>query len=311
MRHVRALVFLCLLAVPAEGQQVADSTFDARVAHPAYGADGPRVLFDEAHHNFHTSGGRYRAFADLIRNDGYRVTPNRTAFTTPALAGFEVVVISNALGAEEMRDTAASHPAFSEQEREAVCRWVNAGGALLFIADHAPMGDAARRLAERFGVDMRSAFTIDTSCAVNGNAGLILFDASGGLDTAHAIIRGRASDERVRRVITFTGQSLGSPPGSASLLTLSPNAEDLMVGPGARSRAVSPDQRKSAAGRSQALAFGVGRGRVVVLGEAAMLSAQLAGPPGGPRFQMGMNFPGIDNRQLALNIMHWLTREIR
>ena len=47
-----------------------------------------------------------------------------------------------------------------------------------------------------------------------------------------------------------------------------------------------------------------GKGHVVVLGEAAMLSAQLAGPNGNP---FGMNRPGIDNRQLALNIMHWLS----
>jgi hypothetical protein len=47
-----------------------------------------------------------------------------------------------------------------------------------------------------------------------------------------------------------------------------------------------------------------GKGRVVVLGEAAMLSAQLTGP-GGMKF--GMNHPGIDNRQLALNIVHWLS----
>ncbi|HYN25556.1 MAG TPA: hypothetical protein VES69_10995, partial [Pyrinomonadaceae bacterium] len=60
----------------------------------------------------------------------------------------------------------------------------------------------------------------------------------------------------------------------------------------------------SAAGRAQGIAFKFGKGRVVVLGEAAMLSAQLAGAEKRP---MGMNVPGSDNRQLALNIMHWLS----
>jgi hypothetical protein len=41
-----------------------------------------------------------------------------------------------------------------------------------------------------------------------------------------------------------------------------------------------------------------------VLGEAAMLSAQLGGPNQMP---FGMKRPGIDNRQLALNIVHWLS----
>jgi hypothetical protein len=44
----------------------------------------------------------------------------------------------------------------------------------------------------------------------------------------------------------------------------------------------------------------------VVLGEAAMLTAQLAGPEKAPFG--GLNVPGIDNKQLALNIMHWLSR---
>jgi hypothetical protein len=39
------------------------------------------------------------------------------------------------------------------------------------------------------------------------------------------------------------------------------------------------------------------------MGEAAELSAQLAGLDG----PMGMNVPGIDNRQMALNIMHLLS----
>ena len=59
----------------------------------------------------------------------------------------------------------------------------------------------------------------------------------------------------------------------------------------------------SAAGRAQGVAFSLGKGRVVVMGEAAELSAQVIGD--GRKF--GMNVPGIDNRQMALNIMHWLS----
>jgi hypothetical protein len=38
-----------------------------------------------------------------------------------------------------------------------------------------------------------------------------------------------------------------------------------------------------------------------------MLSAQVSGYDGRP---IGMNVPGHANRQLALNIMHWLTKVI-
>jgi len=40
------------------------------------------------------------------------------------------------------------------------------------------------------------------------------------------------------------------------------------------------------------------------LGDAAMLSAQVTGSDKRP---VGMNVPNIDNRRLALNIMHWLS----
>jgi hypothetical protein len=66
----------------------------------------------------------------------------------------------------------------------------------------------------------------------------------------------------------------------------------------------SEGKTKSAAGRAQGIALRFGKGRVVVLGEAGMMSAQLAGPD---KRKFGMNRPGIDNRQLALNIMHWLS----
>ena len=61
-----------------------------------------------------------------------------------------------------------------------------------------------------------------------------------------------------------------------------------------------------AAGRGmQGLALKYGKGRVVVMGEAAELSAQIYGVD--PVEKMGMNVPGCDNRKMALNLMHWLS----
>jgi hypothetical protein len=48
----------------------------------------------------------------------------------------------------------------------------------------------------------------------------------------------------------------------------------------------------------------MGRGRVAVFGEAAMFTAQLAGPE---RTPVGMNDPAAArNAQLLLNLMRWL-----
>lgn len=272
-------------------QQVADPNFDASVPTPAFTRVRPKILFDEAHHNFHTTNGRYRAFADLARNDGFEVTPSADRFSRNLLQKFDVLIISNALGGDGPE---ASRPAFTEDECDAVSEWVKAGGRLLLIADHAPFGDAAQSLAKRFGVDMSRGYTFEGPNPT-GQSTTLNFTRENGRLGEHFIVNGRSQTERVNRVRTFTGQSLKGPAGSVAFLKLGDDAKDV----------ATPDDQNftSAAGRAQGLAFAFGRGRVVVMGEAAALSAQVAGPERRP---MGMNAPGNDNRQLALNIMRWL-----
>jgi hypothetical protein len=63
--------------------------------------------------------------------------------------------------------------------------------------------------------------------------------------------------------------------------------------------------RIPAKGRLQGAVKKVGRGRAAFFGEAAMFTAQLAGPGKEP---MGMNSPGAEqNFQFTLNLLHWLT----
>jgi hypothetical protein len=73
-------------------------------------------------------------------------------------------------------------------------------------------------------------------------------------------------------------------------------------------------ERMTPVGRCMGLAFRLGRGRVVVTGEAAMLSAQVVteeSADGKSTHPWGMNWPGLDNRQLALNVARWLTGALR
>lgn len=293
-----SILSVALSVTVAFAQQVADPNFDTKVAKPAYEKNGPKVLFDEAHNNFHTASGRYKPFADLITNDGYQVTPNKQKFSRDMLKGYDILVISNALGAERMAAAEAGNPAFTDEECDAVRDWVKAGGSLLLIADHAPMGAANQILGQRFSVDMSKMFTTDQQNydKESENPGFIVYTREGGRLADHPITRGRNDSERINKIIAFTGQSLKGPPDSFAFMKLADTAVDLMPGP--------DNKPVSAAGRAQGLAMSAGKGRVVVLGEAAMLSAQLAGAN---RMAFGMNRPGIDNRQLALNILHWLS----
>jgi len=270
--------------------QRTDPNFDTSIAHPAYTTKHPTVLFDEAHNNFHTASGRYKVFADLITNDGVRVTPNSDSLTPELLGKYDVFITANAPAKSQ---TAPS--AFTAAECDAVENWVKNGGALLLITDHEPYGSGSEELGKRFGVNMSLMVSSDPKNETKDGA--LLFSREKNQLCDHPIMNGRDPSERINRILTFTGQSLQGPPDSVQLLKFSDTATDSGFG---------KDRKKvSAAGRAQGIAFKFGRGRVVVMGEAGDLSAQIYGSD--PVGKMGMNVPGCDNRQFALNIIHWLT----
>ena len=67
----------CLLLVAffsltgfVQAQQQGDTLFVPTMGPPSFDAGtGPLVLIDAAHNNFHTSTGRYRPFADVLRRE--------------------------------------------------------------------------------------------------------------------------------------------------------------------------------------------------------------------------------------------------
>ena len=265
--------------------QRSDPDFDVTILNPAYKQKHPAVLFDEAHKNFHTASGRYKVLADLMTNDGYRVTPNKVPFTKEDLAKYDLLIAANAPGL-----ASESKSAFTEAECDCVEQWVRQGGSLLLITDHEPFGSGSERLGKRFGVNMSLLVTVDPP---NETSNGLLFAREKNQLGDHPIMRGRDASERVDRILTFTGQSLTGPPGSVALLKFADTAVDEGRG-----------KRISAKGRAQGIALRLGKGRVVVMGEAGDLSAQVYGDP--PQ-RMGMNVPGCDNRKMALNIVHWLS----
>ena len=79
-------------------EQTADDTWSPTVTNPEFPkGDGPVVLVDAAHGNFHTIDGRYSAFAELLELDGYRVQSADSIVTSKLLNGARVYVISNAI----------------------------------------------------------------------------------------------------------------------------------------------------------------------------------------------------------------------
>jgi len=303
-----SLIMLCYAGVAYSHAQTVDLNFNTKVSHPAYKRDHPRVLFDESHNNADTFYGRFRPFTELIMNDGYEVASGAQILSKKALRRYAVLIIVNALGPREHNEASA----FTNDECDTVREWVRSGGSLLLITDHAPFSAAMGELSKRFGVELTAGYTIDK---VHYNKDSddqteLIFTREDGLIGNHPITNGRDSSERINRIITFSGTSIRGPNDSVAFLRLSNTAMDV-VPPEAKPRKAdepAPDYKPvSAVGRAQGIAFEFGKGRVVVFGEAAMLSAQTTKQ--GMRF--GMNVPGIDNRQLALNVMHWLSKLLK
>ena len=303
------LILAVALPCLASAQQPSDPTFVTKVARPMFVGHHPRLLVDQGHFNTHTTHIYYDALAQLAIGDGFEVFTDANPFSQRDLKGAEVLLIANPLGCEDLTSPRVTNPAFTKAECDAVHAWVEAGGALLLIVDHAPMGIAARPMGTRFGVDFSAAYLVDSALADSSfGASTLVFSQATGTLGEHVIMHGRSPAERIKRVRTYTGQSLSVPPGSVALLKVTSHAQDIMLGP-ASGLGVVPDSLKhSAAGRAQAIAFTVGKGRVVMIGEGSVFVAQVKQGRDGKDHKVGMNSPGFDNRQFALNVLRWLAK---
>jgi hypothetical protein len=290
---------MCFASV---AQQIPDMVYAPVIERPehAQGA-GPTVAIDAAHLNFHTAEERYGPFAKLLRLDGYVVESNGAPFTAETLARFDILVISNAMHPQSEADWAPlpNYSAFTDDEIAAVEKWIRDGGALLLIADHMPLAGHAEALAAAFGVRFQNGFALDSS-----RNGQITFRRPDGSLAPTPIANGRRAAERVDSVTTFTGQAFRIDPAvDATALLIVPNGYELLL-PQIAFEFSERTPRVSAANLYQGATLLHGRGRVAAFGEAAMFSAQLAGPEQRP---MGMNAPEArDNYRFALNVLHWL-----
>ena len=267
-----AVILAALDSSCGSPRQTADSNFDTKVARPAFTNEHPKALFDEAHKNIHTSAGLYQPFASLIVSDGYQVVPNKENFSLKILDGYKVLVISNALGANEANDNFA----FTDEECDAVRDWVQSGGSLLLITDHAPTGAAAENLAKRFGVEMSKGMTEDakTYDTASGDTSQLVFTRENGLLLEHPITQGRDASEKINRVMTFTGQSLKAPENGRAFLKLGDTAQnraakiEVEKSGGDTKVKINYGEPSPATGFAQAVALQFDKGRVVILGEA-------------------------------------------
>jgi hypothetical protein len=330
MKKLASLLVFGFLVATAAAQQVADTSYRFDNPSPAYDAGtGPQVCIDGAHFNFHTEEGRYKPFAELLRGDGYRVKGVGAAFALDTLSECQILVIANAVSERNSTDRSPPHDsAFSKQEIEALLAWIRDGGAFLLIVDHAPYPGAASDLAGLLGIHMLDAFA---SSSKEAPGALVVFGAPDIVDETkwqqfvkamgfteehlrrilshpgtlaqHPIVEGRSPRERITSVVTFQGQAFYPSSRIEPILVFGSRAAAMIP----LGREFKPEEYPlfSVSGWLQGGASRLGKGRVVILGEAAMCTAQVAGPQ---RLPAGINAPvAAQNAQFCLNVLHWLS----
>jgi len=301
MKAIQIFIYLMISSVYA--QQIGDDYYKPELKNKTYeSGQGPIIYIDEGHHNFHTKEGRYKAFSNLLERDGYRVRSFTGPFTTSRLESGNIMVISNALNIINIENWYLPTPsAFTKKEISIIKQWVENGGSLFLIADHMPMAGAAEDLARAFGFEMTNGFAMDTL-----KRGPSIFSLENKTLMKNEITVGNNSSEKVTEVASFTGQAFTSPPEAKPILVLDEKHVNML-----------PDtawvfdeniEKYNAKDYHQGAYRTYGNGRIVVFGEAAMFTSQLAGKN---RVRFGMSHElATQNYQLLLNIIHWLDRGI-
>ena len=304
MKTLISFLTICLLIIGSliqniNAQQIADTTFNPIIENPAYETNqGPVIFIDEAHHNFHTMGGRYQGFAKLLQTDGYQLKPFKEKFKKAGLEQGKILVISNALNERNIEDWSLPTPsAFTDEEINVVNQWVKDGGSLFLIADHMPLPGAAADLAASFEFKFYNGFALDTT----KRGGIDMFYRDKGTVKNNAITNGRNKTERIDSVGTFTGQGFEIPKEAEAILVFDSKFKILL--PEVAWQFTDKTPRFSIEGWSQIACLKYGKGGIVVSGEAAMFTSQQAGDGR----SVGMSSPEVpQNQQLLLNIIHWL-----
>ncbi|MFC1760349.1 hypothetical protein ACFLZD_02375, partial [Candidatus Neomarinimicrobiota bacterium] len=208
----------------------------------------------------------------------------------------------NALN-ENVEDWVIPNPsAFTKSEIDEVRQWVFEGGNLFLIADHMPIADASKALAKAFEFEFTNGFVFDSRTEWNVSRDPAIFNLEEKTLIESIITNGRDSTESVKQIASFTGQGFKIPGDATPILIFDENYINLL-----------PDTSwvfdeittiVNVKGWSQGAYKKYGKGKIVAFGEAAMFTAQLAGPN---KIKAGMNSEvAPENCQLLLNIIHWL-----
>jgi len=306
---IRVAAFLAILMVlpgiAAAQRQLADTGFAYENASPAWpAAGGPAIVLSSRNSPF-VQRGSFDPLVRLLESDGFRVSVSGEPLDVAIAADPAILLLVNAF-VPEFKDFPAMDPpsAFTDREIAAVKDWVDKGGSLLVLADHAPVGGGASKLAAAFGFTFLNGHTLQDKAAESDYVKVdIDYTPHNGLNPAHAITDGSTGRKPVTRYFAYGGQSFIPPAGAATLLTIPQGWSAVFT---YRIREELRDApRIDASGMAQGAAMESGSGRLAIFAEAGGFSAQIT--DGTRRF--GFNTQdGAENPEFILSVARWLAR---
>ena len=299
MKPPAIILLLCFLSSVAFSQQQPDTVYARNIIikNPKYKfGKGPLVVIDGAHNNFHRANGNFAPLRILLEKNGYNVKSCDSAFTEKRLQGCHILVISNAIAANNVgRWYVPVYPAFTDEEVRVVKNWVDKGGRLLLIADHMPFAGAANNLANAFGFDFINGFA-DNNMGGWPPSVFRVKDKS----LSSFIVAGNNSSEKVDSVAAFTGSAFAHPAAATPVLMFT--KKDTVMITDTAWRFNNKTIRQSLESKVMGAVMKTEKGKIAVFGEAAMFTAQKRNEDA-----VGFNTPEApQNVQFILKVFHWL-----
>ena len=278
-----------------------DSTFRVRINKPLFkNGNAPKVLIDEAHNNAHRKEGGLFSLTRMMEDDGAEVISNTHKFSDSVLRAADLLIIVNALHDSNVKNWQLPCPsAFTDAEIKAITTYLKDGGSLLLVADHMPMGGSVQKLAKAFGVEWSNSFAMR-----NGNPWPPSeFSRESGTLLSSEVTDSSTFSKEVIRIGSFTGSAFRAPETAVPFMIF--DDSHLLFLPREAWKFKKKTKRVDASGWCQGAYMKYGKGRIVFLAEAAMITAQLRG-----KTKIGMNSPDArENAQLALNIFRYLVTD--
>jgi hypothetical protein len=166
-----------------------------------------------------------------------------------------------------------------------------------------PFPKATKDLAATFGIKFSNGFAIDTI-----TWGATMFYGKDHSLSKHPIVIGQSKQEIIDSVATYWGQGFTFVNNKATgLMEFKKNVISYYPDTAWRFNEYTPTT--SMEGWWQGVAIKDGKGRVVILGESGLMTAQIST---NGNTLIGLNSrKGVQNEQFVLNTLHWLDSSLK